>query len=296
MLEDIRNMDDILTRAKSRGPAVCVIAGAYGEGEIKAGLMARDEGLINPVFIGNPRLCKNFEGLSEDSFVEEMNPEAAASRAVRMCSSGEGDILLKGSVSTSYFLKPVLNSEYGLKDSSLLSHTVLLDVPGRERLLAITDGGMCISPDINEKMLILKNAIHFLHELGIKEPKVGILSAVEKVSPAIDNTIDAAIITKAVERGQIEGCIADGPLAFDLMVSEYACRVKGINSGVCGNVDIILVPEITTGNAVAKAIIHLAGARAAGAILGTSRPVVMLSRADKPETKMNSIALGVILS
>ncbi|MEA1912549.1 MAG: phosphate acyltransferase [candidate division WOR-3 bacterium] len=294
--ERIRSINKIIKRAKEIGPVNCVVASAYRESEVKASIKARDSGLIKPLFIGDPELPQKFKSINEDEVIQETDPERAAVTAVKLMREGKGDILLKGSVPTNQFLKPILDSETGLKRAPLLSHIVILDIPGLDRLLCVTDGGLCISPGLNEKLSILRNGVGFMHSLGIELPRVGILSAIEKVNPKIENTIDAAIIEKACERGQIPGCEVDGPLAFDLMVSREACKIKGVESSVCGNVDLILVPDLTTGNSIAKALILIGGAKAAGAILGTTKPVVMLSRADSPELKLNSIALGVVMT
>jgi phosphate butyryltransferase len=295
-MKPIKSMDNIIKLACEFGPKVCVIAGSYKESEVQAALIAKNKGMIKPIFIGNKNIKGKFNSIDEDEIISESNHFDAAIKGVKLCSEGKADILLKGSIATSVFLKPVLNDEYGLKVAKLLSHIVILDLPDLDRLIAITDGGMCVSPNIDEKILILKNGVNFMHSIGIKEPRVGILSAIEVINNKIENTIEAAIIEKAVERGQISNCIVDGPLAFDLMFSEYACKVKGIKSDVCGKVDLIIVPDITAGNSVAKALIHFGKAKAAGAIIGTKKPVVMLSRADKVDIKLNSIALGVVLS
>lgn len=293
----IKNMDDILEKAREKGPLKCAVAGTFKKNEIEASLVAEKEGIIKPVFVGDEKIIrKHSKNIKKEYVIHEDSPPKSAEKAVQLCAEDKADILLKGSVSTSSFLKPLLNKKYSMKSSSLLSHTVILDVQGRDKIIGITDGGMCISPDLREKMAILSNGVNFMKKLGIEKPKVGILSAIEKVNPKIENTLDAAIVDRAVKRGQIPDCVVDGPLAFDLMVSEEACSIKGIEGPVCGNVDLILVPNITTGNSIAKALIHLGNAEAAGAILGTKKPVVMLSRADSTRTKMNSIALGVVLA
>lgn len=291
----IKSISDIYELARKNAPRKCVIAGATGENEINASLEAEKRNLIEPIFVTTIDLKKKFPSLHEKQIMRVKNSTEAAVGAVKLCSEGDGDILMKGSISTSTFLRPVLNSVYGLKRSALLSHIVVLEIPEAERLIAMTDGGMCINPSLEEKISILKNGVEFMHAMSIDNPMVGILSAIEKVNPKMPETLDAAVIKKAADRGQLGECTVDGPLAFDLMVSEKACRIKKINSSVCGNVNLILVPDITTGNSVAKALIHLASAKAAGAILGTEKPVVMLSRADSSKTKLNSIALGVAL-
>ncbi|MCD6277541.1 bifunctional enoyl-CoA hydratase/phosphate acetyltransferase, partial [candidate division WOR-3 bacterium] len=263
--------------------------------EIHAAIQGMEMGLVEPILVGEEdKLPDNLpDGVQ---VVPADSDTDAVEKAVKLVSSGEADILMKGSVPTSMFLKGVLNKEWGLRGKGVLSHVALLDIPEYHKLLIITDGGMCIKPDLKTKISILKNAVEFAHSIGVENPKVGILAAVEVVNQDMIETVDASIISKMASRGQINGAIVDGPLAMDILISKEAAEIKGVSSPVAGDVDIILVPDITTGNSVAKALLYLANGKAAGAVVGTSRPVVMLSRADSPETKLNSLILGILCS
>ena len=286
---------DLLFKAKEKGKRKVAIAGAKKMSEIQAAITGIEEGICEPILVGN-RAEVNYDLPEGISFVEVDGDVEAVEKAVRMVSSGEADVLMKGSVPTSLFLKGVLNKEWGLRGKGVLSHVALIDIPTYHKLLIITDGGMCIKPDLKTKISILENAIRFAHSIGIENPKVGILSAVETVNPDMVETMDASIISKMAMRKQIKGAIIDGPLAMDILISREAAEIKGVDSPVAGDVDIILVPDITTGNSVAKALLYLGNGKAAGAVVGTTRPVVMLSRADSPETRFNSLVLGILCS
>lgn len=294
----IKNFDELYKFVKDRGPKTLIVASA-GEYEIiESCKEAKEMGWIKPILVGNKeRIMEARKNLDiQDMEIIDISPEEKAVQAsVKMLSSGKGDILLKGMVSTSVFLREILNKEYGLRTGKILSHIAILDIPTREKLLFITDGGMNIKPDLKTKIDIIKNACGVAKCLGISKPKVGLLSAIELVNPDMPETIESAEISKMGERGEFGECEIDGPLAMDLLLDKNACKKKRVKSPVCGDVDIIIAPEIVTGNAVAKSLIYLAKAKAAGTIIGTSKPVVMLSRADDKETKMNSIALGLAL-
>jgi phosphate butyryltransferase len=197
-------------------------------------------------------------------------------------------------VATSTFLKAVLDKEAGLRTGRLLSHVAIMEMPGYHKIFFLTDGGMCVKPDLSAKIDIINNAVDVAHKLGIEMPKVAVLAAVEVINPEMPETADAAELSKMAERGQIKGCLVDGPLALDLAVSEEAARHKKVKSPVAGDADILVVPEIAAGNILAKGFIYMGNARAAGLIAGAAKPVVMLSRADSKEQKLNSIALGVV--
>ncbi len=294
----IKNFDELYRYAKDRGPKTLVVAAANDETIIESCKDAKENGWINPILVGDKEKITEAGkelGVQNMQVIDITPEEKAVEESVKMVNSGEGDILLKGMVSTSVFLREILNKEYGLRTGKILSHIAILDIPAREKLLFITDGGMNIKPDLKTKIDIIKNACVVARSFGITEPKVGLLAAIESVNPDMPETIEAAEISKMAERGQFGECKIDGPLAMDLLLDKDACKKKRVSSPVCGDVDIIIAPEIVSGNAVAKALIYLANAKAAGTIIGTSKPVVMLSRADDKETKMNSIALGLAL-
>ena len=218
----------------------------------------------------------------------------ASKAAVAAVKSGKADFLMKGLVATSTFLKAVLDKEAGLRTGRLLSHVAVVESPGYPKIVLITDGGMCVKPDLNAKMDIIGNAVDIARKMGIETPKVAVLAAVEVVNPEMPETADAAELAKMAERGQLKGCLVDGPLALDLALSEEAARHKKVKSAVAGDADILVAPEIAAGNILVKGLIYMGGARAAGLIAGAAKPVVMLSRADSKEQKLNSIALGVV--
>jgi len=218
-------------------------------------------------------------------------------KSVRMVSSGEADLLMKGLVKTSSLLKAVLDKEWGLRTGSLLSHLFLFEIPNLERrVIGISDGGMNTYPDLSAKAKIIENAVACYHKIGIPQPKIAALAAVEAVNPEMQATLDAAALAKMNERGQIRGCIVDGPLALDNAISEESARIKGINSPAAGNADMLLVPDIESGNFIGKVLLYMTGGKGAGVILGARKPIVLTSRFDSMQTKLLSIALGAVVA
>jgi len=220
----------------------------------------------------------------------------SASLAVAMVRGGEADVLMKGNLHTDVLMQAILDSKLGLRNAGhRCSHIFLLDVPGHDRLIGITDAAINIAPDLVAKRQICQNAIDLFHRLGVSAPRVAVLSAVETVTDAIPSTIDAAALTLMARRGQITGAQVDGPLAFDNAVSIGAAREKGILSEVAGAADILLVPDLVSGNILAKALEYLGGAVAAGVVLGLSAPVVLTSRADPAPARMTSLAVAALM-
>ena len=205
-------------------------------------------------------------------------------------------MLIKGSLHTDELMSAVLAGDTGLRTERRLSHCYLMDVPGYDRPLLITDAAININPTLEEKADIIRNAIDVAHVIGIETPRVAILAAVETVNPKMRSTLDAAALCKMADRGQISGALLDGPLAFDNAVSEKAAKEKGITSEVAGRADILLVPDLEAGNMVAKQLTFLADADAAGVVLGARMPIVLTSRADSVETRLASAALATLLS
>ncbi len=297
----ISSFEDLRKRAKEKGRKRVVVACAEEGTVLQAVAAAKDEGFITPHLIGNRKsieeLTKRAKLNIDVSLIRDIkDPVQAARRAVEMVSRGEGDFLLKGMIKTSQFLKAVLDPEIGLRTGRRLSHSAILQVPGYHKILQFTDGGMNIRPDLDTKIDIIRNAHGFALSLGIEQPKVALLSATETVNPDMPETVDAAIIKQMAEREQLGTILIDGPLALDLAISKQACQMKHIQSTVAGDADILIVPDIASGNIAAKSLIYLGGAKAAGIILGARAPVVMLSRADDTATRLNSILLGVASS
>ncbi len=263
--------------------------------------MAHQQDIVTAILVGEPEkiadkaqaLGLSLEGME---MVEASDDYAAIEATVRLVSSGEADLIMKGLVKTATLLKAVLNKEWGLRSGSLLSHLVLVEVPTLGRVLGITDGGMNMYPDLTAKVGIIKNAVVCYHRLGIDCPKVAVLAAVESVNPDMVCSLDAAALTIMGARGQIRGCLIDGPLTLDNAVSPEAAAIKGIRSPVAGQADLLVMPHIEAGNLVGKTAMFLAQCRIAGVLLGARCPVVMTSRFDSMDTKLLSIALGASIS
>ncbi len=258
------------------------------------------EGLIEPVLVG-PRarieaiaaqLEVSLEGLER---IDTPHSHASAEVGVRLCREGKCDALMKGSLHTDELMAEVVRKDTGLRTARRISHVFLADVPTYPKPLMITDAAINIAPSLEEKVDIVQNAIDLAHAMGIAEPRVAILSAVETVNPKIPTTVEAAALCKMADRGQITGGLLDGPLAFDNAVSLVAAKVKGIRSAVAGNADILVAPDLEAGNMLAKQLEYLGNALMAGIVLGARVPIVLTSRADTPETRIASCALAQIL-
>jgi len=235
-------------------------------------------------------------GLQTSEHVEviaAMSSAEAAELSVKAVRNGEADVLMKGNIPTANILKAVLNKEWGLRKGSVLSHVAAFEVPNYDRLIFVTDAAMNIAPDVTQKAAIIQNTVEVAQAIGIDLPKVAPIAAVEVVNPAMQATIDAAMLTQMNRRGQIKDCIVDGPLALDNAVSQIAAEHKGIVSDVAGKADILLVPTIEAGNVLYKSLVYFADAKVGAMIAGATAPIVLTSRADSAETKVYSLALAV---
>lgn len=293
----IRNFKELLDQVKNKGKKVLAIAGAEGEEIIEAAKIATDQKIISPILIGDQAkietLCKklNFD-LRSLEILEEKEPRRSASLAVELVKQKKADMLMKGKVDTPTLLRAVLDREKGLKGGKLLSHVAVVEVERYSRLMLVTDGGINIAPDVMKKIEILKNAVEVAKKLGTEKPKAACLAAVELVNPDMPETIDASIISKMAERGEIKDVVVDGPVAFDVAIDLKSAQTKGIISPVSGETDIFLCPNITSCNILVKGLIYLAAAKVGGVIVGGGAPIVLLSRSDSAEIKFLSIALG----
>lgn len=229
----------------------------------------------------------------EAEMIEEADDQKATELAVDMVCEREADTIMKGNLQSSTFLRGMLNKQKCLNIGSKITQVSVLEKTNAEGLLMITDCAISTEPDLMEKKAILENAVALAHKTGVEEPKVAVLAPVEVVNPAIQDSVDAAILSKMNDRGQIKGCIVDGPLAFDNAVSKEAAEIKGIKSPVAGQADIILVPNLSVGNALTKSITYVAEKEVIGATVGTRVPVVFTSRTESLEGKLLSIALTV---
>jgi phosphate acetyltransferase len=259
---------------------------------------AAETNLIHPILVGpETKIRELAESLTLDissyRLVDALHSHDAAAKAVALCRSGEAEALMKGSLHTDELMSAVVASSTGLRTERRISHVLVVDLPTYPRPLFITDAAINIYPNLEDKVYILKNAIQLAHALNISQPKVAILSAVETVNPKIPATIEAAALCKMADRGQIEGAIIDGPLAFDIAVSKEAALIKGIHSPVAGEADILLVPDLEAGNMLAKQLAYLGRADWAGVVLGARVPIILTSRADSAEGRLASCAVAV---
>jgi phosphate acetyltransferase len=305
-LPDVRvfrhdRMRAMLVAAATGGAISTAVVYPVDAAALLAALDAAREGLITPILIGPaPRIQAVARAVGVDiagyRLIDVQEPAEAASKAVALARSGDVGLLMKGDLHTSDLMHAVVAADIGLRTARRISHVYLMDVPEYPRPLLITDAAINIAPNLMDKAGILQNAIDLAHVIGIKQPKVAILAAVETINQRMQSTIDAAALCKMADRGQITGALLDGPLAFDNAINEAAAAEKGIVSQVAGRADILLVPDLEAGNMLAKQLTFMAGAEAAGLVLGARVPVILTSRADSAATRLASCALGVLLA
>lgn len=278
-----------------------VVAAAADHHVLEAVKNAREEGIIEPIFIGDVEKIKeiakeldfNLDGIE---IIEEKDGCKASAMATRLIGEGRAEILMKGLVSSGVLLKAVLNKEYGLRKGSVLSHVAIFESPYYHKLLGVTDAAMNVNPDLLEKIAIIKNAVEVFHGMANPNPKVAIVGSVETVNPKMEATMHAATISMMNYRKQITGCVIDGPLAIDGAVSHAAANLKGITSEVAGDADLIVTPDINGGNILYKSLAFLGGATSAAVIMGAKVPIVLTSRGDSERSKFLSIALAAAIA
>jgi phosphate acetyltransferase len=291
----------LMKKCEPLAPIKCVVAHPCDHDSLVGPIEAARLGLIEPILVGPEakiRAVAKAEGLDLSPYhlVPTEHSHASAQQAVALVRSGEGEALMKGSLHTDELMSAVVSSATGLRTSSRISHVFLMDVPTYPQPLFITDAAINISPTLEDKLHIAQNAINLAHDLGLAEPKLAILSAVETINSKIPSTLDAAALCKMADRGQITGALLDGPLAFDNAISEQAAKTKRITSPVAGKADILLVPDLEAGNMLAKQLQYLASADAAGIVLGARVPIVLTSRADNVRTRLASIAVMKLIA
>ena len=298
----INKLEDILNQLKGNEKVLLSVAAAHDEEVLLAIKEAVEKEIIIPILIGDENKIKEISkkiGFNLDGIkiIQKDTIEECAKTAVKLVSSKKADFVMKGLLDTSVILKAVLNKEWGLRTDSLLSHVMVYEIPSYNKLLVTTDGGMNISPDYEQKVKILKNAIEATNPLGLTNIKVACLAAKEKVNPKMQATVDAKALQEAGNRGEFgDNVIVEGPLAFDLAISKEAAKIKGFESKVAGETDIMLMPTIEVGNGIGKALTYFAGAKSAGIIMGAKAPIVLVSRADSHESKLYSIAYGALIA
>ncbi|WP_373428123.1 phosphate butyryltransferase [Neobacillus niacini] len=295
-------LESLINKAAQLDDITVAVAVAEDEEVIEAVTEALKSNLANFILFGdNEKITtilnvKNKDGQKSNKKLTIVHTDSntmAAELAVRAVSNKEANVLMKGNITTSVLLKAVLNKEYGLRTGNILSHVAVFEIPDYNRFTIITDAGMNIAPNLEEKAQMIRNAAAIARAVGIEYPKVAPIAAVEVVNPAMQATVDAAALTIMNKRGQITGCIVDGPLALDNAVSALAAEHKGIHSEVAGRADILLVPAIEVGNVLYKSLIYFAKAKVGAVIAGAKAPIVLTSRADSAESKLYSLALAI---
>ncbi|MGI6326204.1 MAG: phosphate acyltransferase [Saccharofermentanales bacterium] len=275
------------------------VAAAHDEQTLEAVFRARRDRIVEPLLFGEPEKIKAIsrklgESIADEAIFPAVDDAEAARLAVAAIRDNRSDILMKGKLDTAVILKAVVNREHGLGKDRIMSMLVFHEMPSYPKLLAVTDGGMCLYPTLEEKKQILINAVEMMTLMGYKNPKVGVLAAIEKVNPKMPETVDADQLKQMNIRGEITDCIVEGPISYDLAMSRESAAIKGFSSPVVGDVDLLVVPEITTGNVLGKCLVYSAGAKMAGIVVGARVPIVLTSRGARSEEKYRSLVLAAL--
>jgi phosphate butyryltransferase len=296
-----KNFDDLLARLKEVPTKKVAVAVAQDEPVLEAIKEATEKNIAQAILVGDKQkiqeIAKKIDlDLSNYEIMDIADPKKATLEAVKLVSSGHADMLMKGLVDTATFLRSVLNKEVGLRTGKLMSHVAVFDIEGWDRLLFLTDAAFNTYPELKDKVGMINNAVVVAHACGIDVPKVAPICPVEVVNTSMQSTIDAALLAKMSDRGQFKGCIVDGPFALDNAISEEAAHHKGVTGNVAGKADVLLLPNIETANVMYKTLTYFSKSRNGGLLVGTSAPVILTSRADSFETKVNSIALAALVA
>ena len=275
------------------------VAAAHDEQTLEAVFRARRDRIVEPLLFGEPEKIKAIsrklgESIADEAIFPAVDDAEAARLAVAAIRDNRSDILMKGKLDTAVILKAVVNREHGLGKDRIMSMLVFHEMPSYPKLLAVTDGGMCLYPTLEEKKQILINAVEMMTLMGYKNPKVGVLAAIEKVNPKMPETVDADQLKQMNIRGEITDCIVEGPISYDLAMSRESAAIKGFSSPVVGDVDLLVVPEITTGNVLGKCLVYSAGAKMAGIVVGARVPIVLTSRGARSVEKYRSLVLAAL--
>lgn len=297
----LTQLQDILEKASKTIPVKVSVAAAEDKNVLEAIKKATNNNIISPILVGDKKKISkllseiNFH-IKDEDIIHTINTQIAVEKATELVAERKAAILMKGLVSTGVLLKAVLKDEYKLKKGGLLSHFAIFESPYYHKLFGITDAAMNISPNLHEKVHLLNNAVEVFRKLGIDEPKVAVLCAIETVNEKMCATMDASLLSTMNKRGQIKNCIVDGPLALDNAISREAALHKNISGEVAGDADILLAPDINSGNILYKSLNFLGGSSSAAVIIGAKVPIVLTSRSDNEKSKLMSIALAKLIA
>lgn len=294
----IKNFEQLISRVqKSKKIKKAAVIAAHDEHTLEAVLKAKAHHIIEPVLIGDAdkikSLLQKLQGSMQEGFFIDIKDEAEAARkGVALANLRQVDLLMKGKIQTADLLKAVVDKEHGLRTDRIMSHFVINEIPSYHKLLVTTDGGMVLYPSLDDKRKILENAVEILNTLGYKKPKVAALAAVENINEKMPETLDAAALKKMNQEGRLANCLVEGPISYDLAISKASADIKGYDSPVAGDADILLVPNITVGNVLGKSILFSGGAKMAGFIVGAKVPIVLTSRGATSEEKYLSLVIS----
>lgn len=297
----IKSFEEMFSAAQASEPKTVVAVGAQQDSVLEAAAAAQSKGIARAILVGNEPEIRRIADtchidISAMQVIHEADIDQAARRAMRLVTAGEAQLAMKGKIDTATFLHAVLDRDIGLRTGSLLSHVAVFDMKDLGRLLLISDAGVNIAPNLEQKADIVRNAIRVAHRLGIEEPRVAILASTETVNPRIPANVEAAALSKMADRKQITGALVDGPLALDNAISPHAAQDKEITSLVAGRADILISPDIESGNVLVKAMVYFAQHPMAGVVVGAKAPLILPSRSDTFESKLGSLALGVLMA
>jgi len=290
-----------MEEARKVGPRTVAIAAAQEKEILLAAHDAETQELCECILVGDRAVIKdvaqeNSIDIRRMMIIQEPKPKQAAHKVMELVRMGHAQMAMKGKIETGDFLRAALDKEVGLRVGRLLTHVGIFEIPGFDRLIFISDAGVVVAPTMEQKIEIVRNAIFVAQRLRVEQPRVAILAATEMVNPKIPTTLDAANLSKMADRGQIKGGLIDGPLALDNAISLESAQIKGIKSDVAGRADILIPPDVEAANVLAKAITYFAKGNMAGVVVGGKSPIIMASRSDPHETKLVSMALGVLLA
>ena len=296
-----KNFDDLFSKLKEASTKKVAVAVAQDKPVLEAIKKATELNIAQAILVGDKEKIQEIAkaidlDLSNYEIMDVKDPKKATLEAVKLVSSGHADMLMKGLVDTATFLRSILNKEVGLRTGKQMSHVAVFEIEGWDRLFFLTDVAFNTYPELKEKAAIINNAVSVAHACGIEKPKVGVVCPVEVVNPNMPSTVDAALLAKMSDRGQFKGCTVDGPFALDNAISLEAANNKGVKGEVAGKSDILMLPNIETGNVMYKTLTYFAPCKNGCLLVGTSAPVILTSRADTFETKVNSIALAALVA
>ena len=288
-------------RIRDLPPLAMAVAGANNKLAMESARMVAEAGLVEPILVGDKDIIQAIAkdigwDISKIRIVAADDEDQASEKAVALARNKEAALLMKGHVHTDSLMRAIINRENGLRTGRRTSHVFHMTIPRSDKVLFITDAAINVAPDVDIKMDILQNAVDMVHALGIDKPHVAVLSGAEVVNPSMPSSVEADAVVKRANNGAITGAIIDGPLAFDIAVSTEAAKIKGVESPVSGKTDILLVPNIESGNILFKQMVYFMSATAAGVVMGAQVPIILTSRADPPEARFASAAVAAIVA